>query len=442
MVSARSTALRLIVKQTENKAYSNIALDGELSRSQLSLQDKKLATALFYGVIERMLTLDRIISEYSKRPADKLSARVRAILQMGLYQLLYMDKIPENAAVDEAVKLAKKERNPQAAGFVNAVLRSFIRNEKALPKGKSRTDDLSIKYSCPEWLVKKWLSELDEKRALSLLESSLGQPPTTVRVNVLKITPDELVKMLEAQGIKAKRSDILPNCLSISNAASIESCQAFKDGLFHVQDIASQICCEALDLGNAQLLLDVCSAPGGKAFTSAQYMKNGRVMAFDLHENRVRLIKSGAERLGIDNIEASTNNAKVYSEQIPKADRVLCDVVCSGLGVIRRKPEIKYKNPDELLRLPEIQYEILNTSAKYLKKDGILVYSTCTVSDDENKRVVERFLKENSGFEAVNVLGMNFLGNRAEALKTPFVTLTPMDFDSDGFFIAKLKRVR
>lgn len=437
MSDARSTALRLLIKSQENKTYSNIALDEALKRSQLSAQDKKLAAALFYGVTERIITLDRIIAKYSKRPCDKLSAGVRATLWLGLYQLKFMDGIPDNAAVDESVKLAKKDRNPAAAGFVNAVLRSFIRDDKALPKGKDELESLSIEYSCPTWLIKKWQSEYSKEQMMSLLESSIGQPPTTIRVNTTKITPDELAQKLSQEGIKTKQVPMLGNCLSISNVASIEATDAFRQGLFHVQDIASQICCEALDAENASVLLDVCSAPGGKTFTLAQIMKNGRVMAFDLHENRVRLIKSGAERLGLENVSADVNNAKVFSESMPMADRILCDVVCSGLGVIRRKPEIKYKSPEEMERLPEIQYDILNTSSRYLKKGGILVYSTCTVSRDENENVVERFLKNNPDFEAVNVFE-----DKGVLFKAPFVTLTPKDMNSDGFFIAKLKKVK
>lgn len=437
MSNARSTALKLLIRSQENKTYSNIALDEALKRSKLTSQDKKLAAALFYGVTERIITLDRIIAQYSKRPCDKLSAGIRAILWLGIYQLKFMDSIPDNAAVDESVKLAKKDKNPAAAGFVNAVLRSFIRDDKKLPQGKDKTETLSIEYSCPRWLIEKWQNEYSSEQTMSLLQSSIGQPPTTIRVNTLKITPQKLSEKLSAQGIKVKHNSLFPNCLAISNVASIEETAAFKEGLFHVQDIASQICCEALDAKNASILLDVCSAPGGKAFTLSQIMKNGRVLAFDLHENRVRLIRSGAERLGLHNLSADTNNAKVFSESIPKADRILCDVVCSGLGVIRRKPEIKYKSCEEIARLPEIQYEILNTSSKYLEKDGILVYSTCTVSKDENERVVERFLQNNPDFEAVNVLE-----DKGKLFETPFLTLTPKDLNSDGFFIAKLKRVK
>lgn len=437
MADARSTALKLIVKSQKNKTYSNIALDEELRRAQLSLQDKKLTAALFYGVTERMLTLDRIIGSLCDRKSDKLSAEIRAILQMGLYQLKFMDSIPDNAAVDEAVKLAKKQKNPAAAGFVNALLRSFIRNEKKLPQGKNKTDSLSIEYSCPPELIEKWQKEYSKEQVLSMLESSLGQPPTTVRVNTARITKEELIEALASENIEATDNPNAENCLTIKNAASIEGTKAFERGLFHVQDIACQVCCEALECENAKLMLDVCSAPGGKAFTCAQIMKQGKVLAFDLHENRVRLIKSGAQRLGLSNVTAQTNNAKVFSESMPKADRILCDVVCSGLGVIRRKPEIKYKELSELERLPQIQYEILETSSRYLEKNGILIYSTCTLSKSENEQVVERFLKEHSDFAAVNVFE-----DRGELFKTPFVTLTPKDIGSDGFFIAKLKRVK
>lgn len=434
---ARAVAYRLLFNCSEKKTYSNIALDGYLKNSGLAPENKRFAAALAYGTLERLYTLDRIIAEYSNKPVDKLSIQVRCALQLGFYQLLYMDSVPQSAAVNESVKLVKRYmKDTAAAGYVNGVLRSFIRSGMKLPEAADKLDGLAMRYSCPPWLVHKWFEEYTENQAMSLLESSVGRPTITVRVNTLKCSAQELAKLLSADGFETAENKTLPNCLDIVRGEDIENSNAYREGLFHVQDISSQICCQALELSENDTLIDVCSAPGGKAFTCAELMNGkGSIIACDLHEKRVALIKRGAQRLGLNNITASVNDARKLNSDLPKADKVLCDVVCSGLGVIRRKPEIKYKSPDELKRLPDIQYEILKTSSQYVKDGGVLVYSTCTVSKAENERVVERFLQENKDFEPVSVC-------EELDLNEPFVTMTPDMFGGDGFFIAKLKRVK
>lgn len=438
MGNARKVVLRLLIKLESNNSYSNILLDEGLERSDLSLQDKKFASALFYGVLERQFTLDEIIREYSSNPKNKLGIEIKFILRMGLYQLLYMDSVPDSAAVDESVKLAKKNRNPAASGFVNGLLREFIRKGKKLPHGKNPTEKLSIEYSCPLWLTEKWSREYGGEVCKEMLESSLGQSPTTVRVNTVFHSLDDTLDMLAKDGVTFERLGILPDCIRICGVGSIERTEAYKAGRIHVQDISSQLCCAALDPHGNDVVLDVCAAPGGKTFTIAERMKNkGEVHAFDLHANRVRLIRSGVERLGLSCIKAEVNNAKVFSEDMPIADKVLCDAPCSGLGVIRRKPEIKYKNPADFDRLPDIQYDILKTSAEYVKIGGTLVYSTCTLSRAENDEVAERFLRENPGF-APSELGEAF-GEDADKSR---ITITPKKYNSDGFFIAKFIRQR
>lgn len=436
--NARKFVLKLLLKMSKNSAYSNILLDEALGRSALTAQDKKFASALFYGVLERQLTLDAIIKKYCDKPFSKLSDEIRQILRMGIYQLLYMDSVPESAAVNESVKLAKKNRNPAASGFVNAILRSFIRDKMKLPKSDNKIENLSIEYSCPIWLVKKWIDEYGYECAKTMLSTSIGRAPITIRVNTLKIALDDLIKELAKEDIVAEKSDIIENCLVVKTGASVSSCNAYKLGYFHVQDISSQLCCKALNPQKGETVLDICSAPGGKAFTLAEIMENkGNLFAYDLHENRVQLIWKGTKRLGINCIKAKVNNGKVFNEKIPMADKILCDVPCSGLGVIRRKPEIKYKNPDDFKRLPEIQYDILCTSSKYLKVGGELVYSTCTLSKAENDEVIDKFLNEHTEFEKTEVLPLNkkYFGSYK-------ATITPELCNSDGFFIAKIKRVR
>ena len=367
MGNARKTVLRLLTRLENSGSYSNILLDEGLERSDLSPQDKKFAAALFYGVLERQITLDNIIREYSRNPKNKLGTEVRVILRMGLYQLLYMDSVPDNAAVDESVKLAKKNRNPAASGFINAMLREFIRNDKKLPKGRNATEELSIEYSAPVWLTEKWTREYGKDICLEMLKTSVGQAPVTARVNTVFHSLESTLDMLAEEGITFERLSVLPDCIRICGAGAVEHTKAYKEGRIHVQDLSSQLCCAALDPKENDTVLDLCAAPGGKTFTIAERMNNkGRVLAFDLHKNRAGLIESGAKRLGLDCIRAGVNNAKVYDDKMPRADKVLCDAPCSGLGVIRRKPEIKYKEPSDFDRLPEIQYDILKTQLSKL----------------------------------------------------------------------------
>lgn len=436
MGNVRKTAVRLLTALEKNSSYSNILLDDALRRSDLTPQEKKFAAALFYGTLERRLTIDAIISARLAKPSDKLSEEIRNILRTGIYQLLYMDSVPDSAAVDESVKLAKKNRNPAASGFVNGLLRGFIRDGKPLPQGKTKAEKLSIEYSCPVWLVQKWLDEYGYDTAVSLLRTSVGQAPVTVKVNTLKMPLEDIITLLNADGFGCEIISCADDCLKICGSGSVEQTQAYKNGLIHVQDISSQLCCKALGAKPGDIVLDICAAPGGKTFTIAELMQNkGEVYSFDLHENRVKLIRNGAQRLGLSIVKAQTNDGKKFNESIPSADRVLCDVPCSGLGVIRRKPEIKYKNPDDFSGLPKVQYDILEMSAGYVKPEGVLVYSTCTCSRAENDEVVDKFLQNHPEFKSSQL--PKILGENISR-----VTITPEKFDSDGFFIAAFVRSR
>lgn len=434
MAYTRAAVLKLLKRVYNDGAYSNLVLDSHLSENNYSFQEKKFISALFYGVIERRITLDAVIDKYSKIKLQKLDKELLLILRMGVYQLLYMDSVPQSAAVNESVKLAKKCKNPAFSGFANGVLRAFIRDGMAVPSGKSKTEELSLEYSCPEWLVKKWFDEYGERAAVSLLKASLGKPPSAVRVNSVRTSDDEVIKLLENDGFSVETTGFT-HCLRITGGGSPENSKAYREGLFHVQDISSQLCCMALAPEKGNVVLDMCSAPGGKAFTLAEIMENcGTVFGFDLHENRVGLIRQGAERLGLDIIKTDTNDASRFDPDIPKADRILCDVPCSGLGVIGKKPEIKYKPPESLSSLPELQLKILTVASGYLKPGGTLVYSTCSVSKAENEQVVDKFLSENKDFYGAEVF------SDIPQLKGDKVTVIPEYFNSDGFFIAKMKR--
>ncbi len=431
MQTPREICLGLLVKVEKNSSFSGLALDNTLSKNRdLSDIDRRFISALYYGVMERQITLDAVIGKYSNRPVDKLNLEIREILRMGIYQLLYMDSVPDSAAVDESVKLAKIS-NKSASGFVNAVLRSFIRDGKKLPDSS-----LSLNYSCPEWLVDMWLRDYGEEVALSILRSSLGRPPTTVRFNTSKFDISDIIAELEKDSIEAIPNGVIPDCYDLKNCGSAEKLSAYKKGMFHVQDASCQLCAYELGAKEGETVLDVCSAPGGKAFTTAEIMNDrGRILAFDLHENRAKLITEGAKRLNLGIISASQNNAKVYNSELPMADRVLCDVPCSGLGVIGRKPEIKYNYAGEsdLSQFPIVQYEILKTSSQYVKPGGTLVYSTCTLNRNENDNIAERFLRENPDFEGCKL--SHFDDYKA--------TITPAtcQYGGDGFFMAKFLRI-
>lgn len=438
MKTSRQLVLQLLIKMSKNSAFSNILLDDALISSGLSPQDKKFAAALFYGVIERQITLDEIIKKYCNRPIAKLSVEAQQILRMGIYQLLYMDSVPESAAVNECVNLAKDNKNSSLSGFVNGLLRSFIRDGIEVPTSKTKIEALSLEYSCPQWLISKWINEYGQASTLTMLETSLGRAPITIKANTLKASLEEIIYELAIDEIVAVPVENIPDCLEIKTGAAVEHSSAYKKGYFHVQDISSQLCCMALDVKPGEIVLDLCSAPGGKAFTLAEIMNNqGEILAYDLHENRVQLIWKAAKRLGLSCIKAGTNDAKTYSDKIPMADKILCDVPCSGLGVIRRKPEIKYKNPTDFENLPKVQLEILETSSKYLKVDGELIYSTCTINKAENDNVIDAFLEKNSDFEKVAILPQ--LGKPFGEYKA---TIFPNYCNSDGFFIAKIRRTR
>ena len=439
MADARLTAVKLLLKMESSASYSNILLDSALSEQGLSEREKAFAAALFYGVTERRLTLDYIIEQNSRIPFRKLEKEAVAVLRAGFYQLLYMPSVPESAAVNESVKLCRKLKAFGAEGFVNGMLRSFIRNGKQISfEGLDEVKTLSLKYSCPEWIAAKWLREYGEENAIKAMEASLGAPPLYARVNSTKVTDDELVNLLKKEGVKAERNPRLNGCIRLEKAGEIEQLEAFKAGLFHIQDVSSQLCCLTLRPIVNETVIDICAAPGGKTFTLAELMgNNGRVLSLDLYDGRVNLIAQGAKRLGLRIVEAKQNNAVKFSEELPQADRVLCDVPCSGLGVIRRKPEIKYKSEEEFEELPRLQRAILEVSSRYVKEGGTLVYSTCTLSRAENDEVARDFAEKHPEFSPI-VQTIPYEGAENNSMRTFF----PEKDGGDGFFTAAFRRIK
>ena len=429
-VSVRALALDVLTK-CEAGGYSNIALDTAIKRNGLSGSDRALLTTLVYGVIERKITLDYIISSLSTIPNSKIESDTRNLLRMGLYQLNYMEKIPAHAALNETVSLANK----RSKGFVNAILRNYLRqgDRIAFPPKADSVRYLSVVYSVGEELVEKLLACYSFDECENILSSFGEITPITLRVNNLKTTREELIRELDNSTI----TRYSPDGIIVENAA-ISELEALSDGRVTVQDEASQICVRALDAKKGELVLDVCACPGSKSFGAAMTMQNeGKILAFDIHENKLSLVRNGAERLGISIISTEAHDARdPISELFGKADKIICDVPCSGFGVIAKKPELRYKNPLESARLPEIQFDILTNVSKYLKVGGTLVYSTCTILPDENEGVIEKFLAQNDDFSLVP-----FSVGDLEA-KHGMITLLPHVHRTDGFFIGKLTKNR
>ena len=397
---SRSVAVKTLVNILTNKAYSNIAVSAALSVTNISGKDKALASALIYGVLDRKITIDYILSAYIKTPVEKIKPVTLNALRIAVYQIMFMDKIPASAAVNETVNIVKSSKERYNASFVNGVLRSFLREPKEIPQGDD-IKSLSIRYSCPSSIIESFVSDYGTKTAINLLEESLEKPPVTLRVNTLKTNINTLIKELDGEGILSKVSDT-ENALEVLSGFDVANSSSYKKGLFHIEDLASQKVISLINPKENDRVLDICSAPGGKAFTMAQMMNNcGEIVACDLYEHRVNLIKSGADRLGIKSIKTVVADATKHNENLGVFDVVLCDVPCSGLGVIRRKPEIKYKDitKTDFENLATIQENILSNASRYVKNGGILVYSTCTLKNAENKSQISAFLDKHGGFD-------------------------------------------
>lgn len=421
----RQLAFKILCKIERDRAYSNLTLESVLSSNEAV--SSSFVSALVYGVVERKITLDFFLSSFLKQPLKKLKPQVLTILRMGVYQLRFMDKVPASAAVNESVKLTKKNGCAFASGLVNSVLRKAAQTDIVYPETDDPIYDMSIRYSCPEELVKHFADDYGTDTAKRILEESLGAPPLVLRVNTLKTDTEELSRLLTADGISCEKTEAFPNALILKNAGAVNKNKYYTDGYFHVQDTASQTCVKALDPQAGDVVFDMCSSPGGKAFTVAEEMRNnGEIYAFDLYEHRVKLIENGAKRLGISIIKGSVGDSSSFDDTLPAADKILCDVPCSGLGVIRRKPEIRYKDLAFIDKLCELQYNIINCAAKYLKKGGVLVYSTCSLNKAENQDVCDKFLSQNPDFSKVH------LGD-----EDGYLTLFPHKNGTDGFFIAK-----
>lgn len=439
---AREIAFKVLYDIEKNNNYSNIAINKNFKSLEIKDIDRGLATELIYGVIENKYYLDYIINKLSKIKTKKMSVYVKILLRIGIYQILFLDSVSDYAAVNETVNLVKKY-DKKSAGFVNAILRNVIRNKESIGviEEKDRVKHLSIKYSYNPWIIKNWIEVFGIDFTEDLLEANNEKPSLYIRVNTLKIDRNTLMEKLEDMGIKCFKVSNIEEAIRVENLKNIENNKLFKEGLFTIQDISSMLVGKVINPRENSQILDLCSAPGGKSTHLATLMNNtGKVISRDIFDHKLSLIKSTVNRLGLNNVQVEKfDAAKLDNNSIEKFDYVLADVPCSGLGIIRRKPEIKYKEKKDIENITIIQKEILDNAAKYVKIGGILVYSTCTIFDTENIDIVNKFVEENKNFEFEKIDEINVdLENQEKG----YLNIYPNIHGMDGFFIAKLKRVR
>lgn len=435
-MGARDTALSALIACRKNGAWSNGVLKEYIRRDDLDRRDGALAARLCYGVLQNRGKLDFYLKQLLTGKIKDLQPVVRDILHLGLYQLFMMDKIPQSAAVNESVYLTKKycrnQRN--APGLVNAVLRNAIRSCNSLKQPVSLAD----RYSHPQKLIDVLCDYIGKGRLETMLQANNDIPDTVIQVNTLRTTTADLIQKLEQEGVSVKEHPWLADSLVIRSTGDIEQLESFQKGLYYVQDAAAKLSVLCAGIKEPCNVLDCCAAPGGKSFAAAILMQGkGSIQSCDVHAHKTKLIQNGAERLGITSIQSNLQDATSDNAQWHnKMDVVIADVPCSGYGIIRKKPDIRYKDPDAMKQLPQLQLQILSKQAEYVRPGGILMYSTCTLIREENEGVVERFLENHPNFTTEPLpLGKPFSENT-----TGMLTLVPGEYDTDGFFICRLRR--
>lgn len=430
MQNPRRVLITALLK-AEKSGYSNIVLDNVLNETDLDQKGRSFVTSAFYGVLERKISIDNILNRFLKHPIDKAPPFTAAVLRSGTMQIVFMDKIPTSAAVNEAVKIIKKSKESGNAGLVNAVLRKV--SSENCREYIENSDKPAIKYSVAGWIFAYLKEKYSKERAEEFLRDSLNPPPVFIRLNTLFKDAFEQVSS-EFEGFLAKLyPTVCEDMFRVEGIKNIEKLESYQKGYFYVQDLSSRLAVKALAPKAGEKILDCCAAPGGKSFSIALEMGDeGKVVSCDIHPHRVKLIDDGAKRLGLKTIDAVVADATEYNLDFGVFDRVICDAPCSGIGVIRRKPEIKYKEDKECLQLVPLQKEILQNVSKYVKSGGRLVYSTCTLLKRENEDIVEEFLANNKDFKLIPPF-------EGEAVATK--TFMPPFDNGDGFFVAVMERL-
>lgn len=441
---AREIALKALYKIEKEDAYSNITLNQVLKENKnIDERDVGLISELVYGTITWKLTLDEIIKKYSNIKLKKISVWILNILRMGIYQIIFLDKIPKSAAVNESVNLAKRYGHKSSSNFVNAILRKVSVNDyKELEEIKDDKERISKTTSMPMWIIEELLKQKDIKEVEEICKNSNLKPNTTIRINKLKTNKKELEEKLGKRKIKYLEGS-LEDFFVLKKVKNIENIDLFKEGFFTVQDEGAGLIVDVLAPKEDECILDACSSPGGKTTYIAEKMKNkGKIEAWDIHEHRVKLVQNAAKRLGINIIQAKTQDATEFNQDlVGKFDKILLDVPCLGLGVIKRKPDIKWKRKKEdIEEITKIQKAILDNCSKYLKKNGELVYSTCSILKEENEDIIERFLKENLDFKICKENEKNYENIVIFGEKDKYINIYPSN-ENDGFFICKLRKM-
>ncbi len=437
---ARHTALQALMQMEQNEGYSNIVIDKALRANGLNRRDASFAAVIFYGVLERRLTLDHFLRGYLKDPRKRPDPQIWMLLRCAAYQILFLDRVPDSAVVNEAVEEAKAIKGGTYAGMVNGVLRNLSRKKPllTLPEGTS-VEALSLRYSVPQELISLWRKSYGKTVTMRILQDFEQRPPLYIRINPLRATVETLRVSLAEMGFSLTPLPAPPGAAVLEGEGSPAALEEFQQGMFHIQDLSAQLACSLLEAKAGQTLCDCCAAPGGKSFTLAETMDNtGLVYSFDLYKGRVGLIQQGAQRLGLSSVIAQRRDAAKPYAELPPMDGVLCDVPCSGYGVIRRKPEIRYKPLISVKGLPELQLTILSHGAELVKPGGLLLYATCTLNPAENGEVARAFLDSHPEFEPAPFQ----LPGVERLIEEPAHTLTmlPAGGGSDGFFAARFRR--
>ena len=433
-MSARTTALGALIACRKTGAWSDGILKDYLRRDRLDARDAALAAQLCYGVVQNRMLLDFYLAGFVRGALSKLQPVVLDILRLGAYQIVLLDRIPDSAAVNEAVEQGKRYANPRAAGLINGVLRSLARSKDHLPE----PPDLATRYSHPAALTALLEKNVGRQWLEPLLRSDNEAPPTTVQVNSLKTTAAALAAQWAQEGVEAEPHPWMPGCFLLRHTGSVEQLAAFRRGEILVQDAAARLAVTAAGLRPGMTVLDCCAAPGGKSFAAAMDLENrGTIYSCDIHPHKAALIEKGAARLGISVVRPMVQDGAQFRPEWEGAmDAVLCDVPCSGLGVIRKKPDIRYKDLSALEGLPAVQRRILWNVCRYVKPGGVLLYSTCTLLRRENEEMAAAFLAEHPEFAAEEMALPEALGESRPAM----LTLLPCRHQCDGFFLAKLRR--
>lgn len=447
--TAREAALRALLEIDEQGAYAAVARDRALGSADLSERDRALATELIYGVTKYRKTLDYIIDTFASRPVAKIDPQVRSILRLGAYQVFWLAHIPPPAAVNESVKLAKARGHRGMAAFVNAVLRAMVRDP-----GKVRFPDaaaepvahVAVKYSHPEWMVSRWVERFGLEEAMRLCDANNERPPLTIRLNVLKVTRAQVLDSLAAAGIAARPSRYVPEAIEVQDGAGLFLDPLYREGAFFAQDTSSMLVAYVLDPKPRDTVLDLAAAPGGKATHIAERMADrGTVVAVDVHEHRARLVEQNKDRLGLRSIKAVRADATKLPPEITCVlfDKVLVDAPCSGTGVLRRRPDLRWRRqPKDLEELVSLQAGLLSSGAERVKPGGAIVYSTCSIEPEENSLIIEDFLKGHKDFSLDPTLPYlpDAFSSAFPHAGLPFVETLPHIHRMDGFFIARLTR--